>query len=78
MDELQHQLDAQAQRYERESDILLTLLEGVTTSETLHSDQVSLTLAQTKRVRRECTLLVQAAARLRDHHLQPLEAQGNE
>lgn len=65
MDELQRLVDAQADKLDREYDLLERLLDTRASDET-----IQLILSQGKRVKRESTVLVQRLAQLRDY-LQP-------
>lgn len=62
MDELHRTTD----KFERESDLLIRMLERV--PEDPSREHVDLTLSQAKRVRRESNLVVRALARLRDSY----------
>lgn len=65
MEQLQRQVDAQADKLDREYDSLERLLDTPANEQT-----VQLLLSQAKRVKRESSVLVRNLARLRDH-LQP-------
>lgn len=62
MDELHGITD----KFDKESDLLIRLLERVPEDPTPH--QVELALSQAKRVRRESNIVVRALARLRDSY----------
>jgi hypothetical protein len=66
MDELHHHLD----KFARTADHLTQIAERIEPDDPNVQHQISLALAEAKRVRRESNLLVRALARLRDQ-LQP-------
>jgi hypothetical protein len=65
MDELHRTTD----KFERESDILIRILERVSDDKP-RPDEIEIALSQAKRVRRETNLVVRVLARIRDQ-LQP-------